>query len=463
MWEKTNLIWILSDQHRFCDVGYAGNKDVETPNLDLLCETGVNFTNAYSSCPLCVPARGSLLTGLHALGHGAAANDLPIRPGCESIATVLGKAGYETAYIGKWHLGGTPREAFIPYYNRLDFKYWRASNCNHNYLEGYYDDNNNIRHPIEGYAPVGETDLALKYLETDRDKSKPFALFLNFGTPHDPYFALPPGDLERYKEKELTLRGNCRTEIREGESLFGNYDPHEYYAGYYAHIRQLDIQIGRVIEKLKQDGMYENTIILYTSDHGDMLGSHGYLNKQLYYEESARVPFLISWPGHIEKGTRRAAIGSVDVAPTILGLLDLGFSGRIDGRDLSDIARDSANDGRRYVYFYSYVPCHQAAGRKIASWRAVSDGEYMLVTDHHRQVLEMYDLKTDPLQEHDCKNQKEYQDKKDELLGELDKEVALTDGYVEWKELLREKGLMEQWEESNEHFDYFLGEWLKKL
>lgn len=451
-----NLVWILSDQHRFCDAGYAGNREVETENLNRLSEIGANFISAYSNCPLCVPARGSALTGLHALRHGAAANDLPIRPDCESIADVLNSAGYHTAYIGKWHLHGAPRNAFVPHYNRLGFQYWRANNCNHDYLHGYYDDNNNMRHSLEGYAPAGETDLALKYLEQYGKGEIPFAMFVNYGTPHDPYFLLPEGELERYASRKLTLRGNCEQTLEPGEMGMTKYDPQLFYAGYYAHIRQLDIQIGRIWEKLDKSGQLENTVFVYSSDHGDMIGSHGYLNKQLYFEESAHIPLLISWPGHIPAGKRRCAVSLVDLAPTVLGIMGLGFRGDIDGEDLSRIAIDPQADRERFVYFYSYVPCHQAAGREVQSWRAITDGKVMLAVDENRLVLGLYHMETDPLQQNDLKEDPVYNDLKEQLLKMLDRQVDACDGYIEWEELLRRHELSEQWKESEIFFaDFF--------
>lgn len=451
-----NLIWILSDQHRFCDTGYAGNKDVETPWLDMLSKEGAEFTAAYSSCPLCVPARGTILTGVHALKHGAAANDMPIRPECESIASVLNKAGYHTAYIGKWHLGGTPRDAFIPHYNRLKFQYWRGNNCNHNYLQGYYDDESNMRYKIEGYAPIGETDLALDYLGKAGEKKQPFAMFLNYSIPHDPYFLLPEGDLERYTSRRLNLRENCERKILPGETCMTEYDPEKFYAGYYSHIRRLDMQIGRVIKRLKEIDEYENTIILYSSDHGDMLGSHGYLNKQLYFDESARVPLLISWSGVIPSGKRKMAISLVDVAPTILGLMGLCFENRIDGEDLSEVVLEPKKDKNRFVYFYSYVPCHQAINRKIESWRAISDGEIMLAVDQKRNILALYDMKKDPYQIHNCNKDTAYQERKLNLLRKLDCQVYKNDGYVNWQTLLKQYELDAQWNESEKFFgDFF--------
>lgn len=448
MSKKPNILFVFSDQHRFCDMSCAGNADVQTPNMDALAREGAYYMAAYSNCPLCVPARGSLLTGLHALKHGAAANDLPVKTDTESVADVLNRAGYDTAYIGKWHLHGMPREAYIPQEDRLGFKYWRVSNCNHNYLNGYYDDNENVRHPLEGYAPIGETGLAIDYIENRKNNSSPFALFLSFGTPHDPYDALPEGDLEKSMALGFKYRENWQDTLAPEEIAIGGYHPDSMYAGYYAHIRRLDEQLGRLIKKLKDDGLYDNTIIVYTSDHGDMLGSHGFLNKQIYFDESARIPFIISWPGHIEPGKRSEPISTIDMAPSLLGITGLSFRSEPDGCDISPNMLDKTRHIQDYVYFYSYVPCHQAGNRSIPSWRAVSNGKQTLVKDQDGAVVALFDMVKDPYQMINVKDHEDYAPVLQTLEKILDAKVALYDDYIPWEELLKKSGLFGEWERS---------------
>ena len=457
--KKPNVLFILSDQHRFCDVGYAGNTQVDTPNLDALAAEGAYFSSAYSNCPLCVPARGTLLTGLHALKHGAAANDMPIIEATPSIAQVLNQAGYSTAYIGKWHLGGVPRDQFITEGRRLGFTYWNGCNCNHDYMNAYYDDNNNVRHPIIGYEPISQTSLALDYLDSQKDSEDPVALWLCFGTPHDPYLLQPKEDLDYYLEQNLTLRGNV-DQVNMKDQITSKPDAATAYAGYYGHIRQLDRQIGRIVDWLKANNEYDNTIIVYTSDHGDMLSSHGYLNKQLFYDESARIPFVLSWPGHVSSGRRTQLISLVDAAPTILGLLNLSFAGVIDGRDVSPVLINPQAKGQDFVYFYSYVPCHQAAHREIESWRAVTDGKLMYAVDQNQQPICLYNLKQDPLQLHDLKDEKTAREDKARLDQPLDRPVALHDGYVPWEQLLAQKDIKDAWDASEK---YFSGLWPRRV
>src|SRR5690606_27508990 len=148
-----NILIVLSDQHRFCDLGCAGNAEILTPHFDEFARRAVRSTQCISNSQLCVPARGSLLTGLVPHRHRAISNDLPVDPDCPSLATVLGRHGYHTGYIGKWHLGGVPREKPIEAADRLGFCEWKVANCNHQYHRGFYFDEANQRHAIEGYEP----------------------------------------------------------------------------------------------------------------------------------------------------------------------------------------------------------------------------------------------------------------------------------------------------------------------
>ena len=446
---QPNILYIFSDQHRFCDVGYAGNSDVETPHLDAMAARGAWFSASYSSCPLCVPARGTILSGMHPLRHGAAANDLPIRTNIPSIATVLNEAGYETGYIGKWHLGGVPRNRFIHQEERLGFSFWNGCNCNHMYTNAYYDDNENERHKIEGYEPAAQTDLAIDYM--NKHKGKPWALWLGYGTPHDPYDDMPQEELDYWYDKPLKMRPNVDTENM--EFTYGpKPDIAKDYAGYYGHIRLLDQQIGRLLENLRKNGELANTIIVYTSDHGDMLGSHGYLNKQLYFEESAKVPLVISWQGHIPAGQRRQPISLVDHASTLIGLIGANGLDYADGIDQSDVLLSKDAPGQEGVYLYSYVPCHQAFARTPGSWRAIVTEKVKYVTDQERQAIALYDLEKDPYEMQNLLSIPDSAALKEQMEIMLDKQVMNHDGYKPWQDLLKEHDLWQSWEESESHF-----------
>ncbi|HRX58181.1 MAG TPA: sulfatase [Eubacteriales bacterium] len=461
---KPNILFVFSDQHRFCDVGWYGNPDVATPNLDRLANEGVWFNHCYSNCPLCVPARGTLLSSQHALAHGAAANDMAVKKDAVSIAHKMAGLGYDTAYVGKWHLGGVPRDQFIGEERRLGFQYWRGCNCNHEYLHAYYDDNNDVRHRIDGYEPIAQAQLAMDYLTRRKDRPRPWFLALGFGTPHDPYFALPDGELAKYASKELRLRGNAEPICR--QDRFGGIvrrpDILRNYAGYYAHIGQIDIQIGRILAALEQSGQMENTMIVYTSDHGDMLGSHGRLNKQLYYDESARVPLLFYWKGGgLEAGRREQLFSLIDVMPTIYSLCGGTSWEEAQGVDCSAAVKTRTAKTQDSVYFYSLVPCHQAMFRRPKSWRAIRTQQYSFCTDHCGRGVALYGAE-DELQMHNRIRAAGDAALRLELKRKLDAYVRENDGWQPWRRLLKKQGLIAEWNKSQRFFAGFYLGFLKR-
>lgn len=452
---KPNVIMIVSDQHRFCDMGCAGNEDVYTPNMDRMEQDGAIFENTYSSCPLCVPARGSLFTGVHALKHGAAANDMPVKTDIESVADVFKRAGYMTGHIGKWHLGGVPRDKFIPENERLGFEFWNGCNCNHSYMNAYYDDNENVRHLIEGYEPEAQTRLALLFLETQGKGNRPFFLSLCFGTPHDPYREMPEEYLKKYDEKHLKMRANyCEENVEQTGAMVG--DIQQALAGYYAHIEQIDRQIGKILDWVKENGIEENTIVVYTSDHGDMLKSHGMGQKQYPYEESAKIPFIIRWNGRIPHGRRKQLLSIIDIAPTLAGLCGLRFDSAIDGIDCSKACMEKTAPTQDSIYMYSLVPCHIAFYQKIKTWRAISTGDYMFGTDGEGNPVWLYDLKRDPYQMNNLLNEKN-QPLVSELRAILDRYVEENDGYEDYEFLLDDAGILDKWFDSEIHFGKIWG------
>lgn len=472
MSKKPNLVFILSDQHRFCDSGFMGNTQLSTPCLDRLAAGGAVFEHAYSNCPVCVPARGTLLTGLHAFNHGAAANDMSLAV-TRGIGNSLSEAGYRTAYIGKWNLGGVPRDRYIDRNERLGFEFWRANNCCHDYMHSYYFDNDNVRHEIDGYSPIGFTDIALSYIKEQASGNKPFAMFLSYSPPHDPYLLMPPEDVALCEARapHVRLRRNV-SEITEdkyvppkGHHAYGTTDPWAKYrkevttdklrsdlAGYYRHIEKLDEQIGRVIDLLKEQGVYEDTVIVYTSDHGNMLGSHGCLNKQWYFEESVRVPFVINWPGKITSGRRDQVISLVDVVPSLLGLLGIRSHDKYDGADVSRAFLDRDADMSNIAYLYNIVPAHQAWRREIFSWRAITDGHLVYVANQDASPLAMYDLDTDPYEFNNLLPSNPFAGGNLKQLLEI--EVNKYDGFLPWQDLLRNYGLADEWNKSQAHFGY---------
>lgn len=447
---KPNILFVFSDQHRFCDAGCYGNPHVHTPHMDALARRGALMERMYSNCPVCVPARGTLLTGRYPLRHGAVTNDLAVNPDTPGIADFLREAGYSTGYIGKWHLGGIPRDRRISEGERLGFQYWRGCNCNHDYYHAWYDDNEGIRHPIEGYEPVAQTDMALDFIR--RQSETPWALFLSFGPPHEPYAPAPEPHWSAYSGKPEFRRNMRLPAMLSPERLIDGETMATWYRGYYAHISALDAQLGRLTAALEETGQRDNTLVVYTSDHGDMLGSHGLTNKQWPYEESAHIPFLIAGPG-IQPGRRRQLFSLVDVVPTLLGALGLGAPGT-DGRDLSEILRSPDAPGQADVYLFDYIPCHQAYDRGSREWRAVRDNRFLYAVSMAEEPDLLFDLDSDPFQLENLADRPAYAGERARLRRTLERLADKNDALLPWDAFIRRFGLLERWNESQSYFHY---------
>src|SRR4051794_19652381 len=189
-----NVVFVVADQWRACATGYAGDPNVKTPNLDRLAAASVNVVNAVSSCPVCTPFRGSLLTGQRPTTNGVFLNDVHLADDAVTLGKVLAAAGYDTAWIGKWHLNGRGRLTYIPPENRQGFAYWKANECTHDYNRSvYYTGEDPGRKVWPGYDAFAQTGDAIKYIHTHAQGpgGKPFALVLAWGPPHNPYETAP--------------------------------------------------------------------------------------------------------------------------------------------------------------------------------------------------------------------------------------------------------------------------------
>ena len=451
--DRPNLLFVFSDQHRWCDLGCYGNPEVRTPNFDRFAASALRFTRCISNSPLCVPARGTMMTGLMPLRHGAFTNDLPMRPGVTSIADVLGRAGYHTGYIGKWHLAGVPRDQAIPPgERRFGFREWKVCNCNHRYLNAYYYDEDGRRIDIEGYEPVAQTDLAVDFITRNRGP-RPWFLALSWGPPHDPYDQVPASFLNEYAGRELALRPNVPEVVHPNlRRTIGKPQVLEMLRGYYAHITALDEQFGRLIEALENTGQLANTVVVYTSDHGDMLGSQGYTNKQLPFEESIRVPLLVRWDGAIPAATTDELIGLVDLPVSLAGLLGLEFPGEVDGMDLHRTFLDPAQPTRESCYIFDLVPCHQAAARGGTEWRGLRTRRYTFARTARDEGFMLYDNETDPFQMRNLIDDPAYAEVRARLREELDRYIRRHDALLPWDRLIVEYGFRDAWNESQAYF-----------
>ena len=448
---KPNILFVFSDQHRWSDLGCYGNREVLSPNLDGFAAGAVRFNHGISNAPLCVPMRGTMMTGRFPLRHRAITNDLPIRDDGTSIAHALNAAGYHTAYIGKWHLAGVPRDRFVPPDDRLGFAEWKVCNCNHNYMQAWYDDEENLRHEIAGYEPIGQTDLAVDFIR--RNVARRWALTLSWGPPHDPYQLVPQRYLRMYAERDLPLRPNVPAVITDTQHRrLSRADIRRNLQGYYAHITALDEQFGRLIAALESTNQLDRTIVVYTSDHGDMLGSHGYTNKQLPYDESIRVPFLVSWKGNTHVGVSNELIGLVDLPVSLMALAGVSFPPDVDGHDLHTLFLDPGASGPDAVYLFDYVPCHQAADRGGREWRGIRTGRYTFARTATDDGCLLVDNERDPFQMENLVHAPDHRKLKRDLSRMLDAYVSRHDKLLPWETFIREYGFTDEWNHSQKYF-----------
>jgi len=382
-----NVLVILPDEWRAQALGCMGNPDVHTPNLDRLASEGLLFRHMLANTPVCCPARANLLTGTYASRNGMVANDLRLRESEITLANLLGDAGYRTGYIGKWHLDGGPRvPGFVPPGpRRHGFQFWAANECWLNYFYGWYFRDDNVPILMTEYEPQAWTDIAIEFLYESQDQKRPFFLILAPHTPHDPYIA-PEEYVKMYDARALSMRPNWLEGTPGGER--------KDIAGYYAAITAVDAQIGRLLKVLKELGMEENTLVLFTSDHGNMLGSQGAVLKRKPWEESIGVPGIIRYPGKVSAGKKSDALFShVDLCPTLLSLCQVAVPGHMQGADFSGVILGQQDSGPDSAYFQIFGPYH--GDGTAHAWRGVRTERYMYARWESGPWL-LYDLENDP-------------------------------------------------------------------
>jgi arylsulfatase A-like enzyme len=404
-----NVVFVLADEWRGMDVGYNGNKDVITPNLDRLAGKAVNFTNMISCCPVCCPYRGSLLTGQYPLTNGVFVNDVQLNPEAPTIAKVFKAAGYQTAYIGKWHLDGHGRSSFIPVERHQGFEYWKVLECTHDYYNSYYWGNDGKKAKWEGYDAYAQTSDAVNYIKETKKDGKPFLMILSWGPPHTFFETAPESYKKIYRNKLLKIRPDVPSDMSENAITD--------LVGYYGHMTALDSCIGVLQQALKETGLDENTIFVFTSDHGAMVRSHGLNHKQVPYEESINVPLLIRYPELFgNKGKKNdMLINSPDIMPTLLGLCGLPIPKTAEGDDKSPVMKGKVKDKTDAVL----IACYHVFGQwslKLGAkdYRGVRTKRFTYVKDLSGPWL-LFDNQKDPFQMNNLVKDKKYQHIKNDL------------------------------------------------
>ena len=391
--KRPNIVYLFADQLRACSTGYGGDPDVRTPKLDSLAKESVNFRNAVSVCPVCTPHRAALLTGRFPTTTGMFVNDaqLPARELC--IAEVLKDAGYHTGYIGKWHLDGEGRTAYIPPARRQGFEYWKVAECTHTYNKSiYYADDSAEPKFWDGYDAFAQTKDAQQYIRDHSKGDRPFVLFVSYGIPHFPHETAPADLKAQFPPAQISLRPNVPAAMRTPRLR-------TEAQGYNAHIVALDQCIGDVLRTVADAGIKDDTIVVFTSDHGEMMGSHGIKahTKQVPWDESARVPFLVRYP-KAQSGRGRVTatpLTTPDIMPTLLSLAGVAVPNTVEGKDLSAVVR--GRDMPEHAALYMAVSPFTTEKDWNKEYRAIRTARYTYVRSLEGPWL-LFDDDTDPCQ-----------------------------------------------------------------
>jgi len=359
---RPNVLFVFSDMQRAYSMGCYGDSNARTPVLDAFAKQGARLDAAMSNTPVCCPYRACLMSGQYAHRNNVMANGAEFRPTVPTIAQTFRAAGYETGYAGKWHIF-PPKDAKDPTYGfpppKSEF--------------GFYARDRQSEHT---------TEVALRFIAEKSQGQAPWLLFVSWILPHSPYKA-PDGYREHFAK--ITIPPNVPAGV-----------PTEYaqksLPDYYGMIESLDDEFKRILQALDEAGVADDTIVVFSSDHGDMIGCQGLKAKRWPYEESARIPFLIRYPRAIKPGTVIAdPVSSADFYPTLAGLAGVKAPAGVDGADFSPLFRgETAKPPRDCVYLampYAYVVW--------PGWRAIRTRQYMYARVKDKPWL-LFDLANDP-------------------------------------------------------------------
>jgi arylsulfatase A-like enzyme len=448
--KSPNLVFVFPDQMRGQAMGFLGEEPVITPNLDRFSKESAVFTNAVSNYPVCSPYRGMLMTGQYPHTNGVTINcnsrsapfRVELKQDSNCWSDILKSKGYSLGYIGKWHLEA-PYKPYVDSYNnrgevkwnewtkpdrRHGFDYWYAYNTYDRHMNPMYWDTYAYRTQptfVEQWGPEHEADKAIKYINNEdglqRDSKQPFALVVSMNPPHMPYDQLPQKYVDEYEifeTEELCKRPN----IPAAGTKWGDYY-RKHIKNYFAMVTGVDEQFGRILNALKENGLEENSIVVFTSDHGNCLGIHDMISKNNHLEESMRVPFLIRWPGKIKPRHDNLLFSVPDLYPTLLDLMgfEKDIPTEVEGRNYSTLFR-TENGERPTSQLYLWVPL----GKPRLGRRGVRSQKYtLMINNMPNQPFEIIlsDREKDPFQ------LKNFADESPEIVSQL-----IKDELIPWLE-----------------------------
>lgn len=445
-----NLLFVFPDQMRGSAIGFLGEEPVRTPNLDRFASQGLVLDQACATYPVCSPYRAMLMTGKYPFSNRVVANctsrsapnNVELQEHDRCWSDILRDKRYSLGYIGKWHLD-SPRQPYVDCANnRGDLKWneWCPPRRRHGfdfwYSYGTYDYHDRPMywstdasragfHFVNQWGPEHEADLAIKYILNEngsyRDNDRPFALVVSMNPPHMPYDRVPARYVEQYadlSDDELCLRPNIPPEGTE----WGDYY-RENIRNYFAMITGVDDQFGRILRVLDEAGYAEDTIVVFTSDHGNCLGIHEEISKNNHYEESVRIPFIIRWLGMVPARRDDLLLSAPDVYPTLMDLMGFreDIPQQVEGVSYARLFKGGNQDRPGSQL------CMRVEGTWDSGWRAVRTHEHTFAVTRNPGAAEqalLYENKKDPYQLEECAHRSP--DIVAQLSGELEKWLRKT-------------------------------------
>ena len=422
--EKPNLVFVFADQLRYDALGCNGNDRAVTPRIDAFAREAVDLCNATAVSPVSAAYRASLLTGKYVSSTGLVINEINMNPNHRYFAQICNDNGYNCGYVGKVHLNDRYERPYEKGPERMGFDdYWATYTFNHHSYQGFYytdtPEADNVRVDLKGqYSPDVFTDLACRYMERAAGKKKPFALFLSWNPPHDPWeeFNTDPDCYRKFAGMEFEPPVNFKEEVdpymdrypadyltREGwnpDYLAQGYQRNQ--RAYYAMVNSIDNQFGKVLDKIEELGIGDNTIVVFTTDHGEQFMSQGRIYKLTFYNESAHIPLFIRYPKGGVTGRRSdVCINTPDLMPTLLSLMGMkkDIPREVEGMDLCEVLR--GKDGPEPPYAFLQGMGHTYQWIDGFEWRCIRSKDYCYAKYLRDGSEHLFDQRNDPFQLHD--------------------------------------------------------------
>lgn len=422
MTKQPNILIIYPDQMRYDAMGCAGNNVIKTPHIDKLASEGVQFSEAYTSYPICCPFRASMLTGKYAQAHGMTQNHFPLRADQTFLAQCLKDAGYRTGYVGKWHLEGGPKPGFVPPDRRFGFEHFVGFNRGHDYSSSiYFDDQGQAYHSAR-YEPDYQTDQFMDFIDmaANAEDGKPFFGYVSYGPPHFPMdmpdflrtiyshdeVPLPPGvpnpELQRAVQKHRN-EVLCQGDPRSGHKSHAAHETkpkgepeteaeiREFIAEYYGMIHNIDWNVGRILNQLDKLQIADNTMVIFLSDHGDMFGQHGSFCgiKCQAHRAAMHVPLIIRYPERFKPQQSEAMVDvGVDMMPTLLDLCAIDAPDEMQGQSYLSVLDNKSDEARDAIMYQVFTQTGGNPGEFAPyAQRGIRTKDWLYVRHKHERAM----------------------------------------------------------------------------